>query len=78
MTTQYVDVLQTANRCYDMVIVDLNKQSRTKCKRAILDNSDVVIYNLIQNLGVINHFKDMREADEFYRKRKYYGCTWKI
>lgn len=69
MTTQYVDVLQTANRCYDMVIVDLNKQVEPNAKRAILDNSDVVIYNLIQNLGVINHFKDMREADEFYRKR---------
>ena len=50
MTTQYVDVLQTANRCYDMVIVDLNKQVEPNAKRAILDNSDVVIYNLIQNL----------------------------
>lgn len=69
MTAQYADVLQTANRCYDLVIVDLNKQLEPNTKRAILDCSDVVVCNLIQNLGVINQFRDMREADEFYRKR---------
>ena len=50
---QYPDILQTANRCYDLVIVDLNKHMEPNAKRAILDNSDVVIMNLTQNLSAI-------------------------
>ena len=66
---QYPDILQTANRCYDLVIVDLNKHMEPNAKRAILDNSDVVIMNLTQNLSAINQFMELREQDEFYRKK---------
>jgi len=69
IASQYVDILQTANRCYDMVIVDLNKRMEPNTKRAILDVSDVVMVTLPQNLSSINQFMEMREQDEFYRKK---------
>jgi len=69
IASQYVDILQTANRCYDMVIVDLNKRMEPNTKRAILDVSDVVIVTLPQNLSSINKFMELREQDEFYRKK---------
>lgn len=69
IASQYVDILQTANRCYDMVIVDLNKRMEPNTKRAILDVSDVVMVTLPQNLSSINQFVELREQDEFYRKK---------
>lgn len=69
ITKQYADVLQTANRCYDMVIVDLNKRMQPNDRKTILDMSDVVVVNLTQNLSMINQFLELKENDEFYRKK---------
>lgn len=68
ITPYYVDVLQTANKYYDMIFVDLNKEMPQKDKTAILQMSNIVVMNLAQRLKTVNDFIALREANDFYQK----------
>lgn len=69
ITKYYLNILQMANRYYDLVFVDLNKKMPTKDKAEILQLSDLVIVNLTQRLQTINNFIKLKEANEFYRRK---------
>ncbi len=65
----YTTILQNANKYYDIVFVDLNRQMPSKDKVAILQMSDVVVLNLSQKLKAINDFIKLKEKDEFYKRK---------
>lgn len=69
ITASYVEILQLANRYYDIVLVDLNKRVPEQDAENILQISDVVVVNLTQKLQSIDHFVEVREQEEFYRKK---------
>ena len=69
ITPYYIDILQNANRYYDMVFVDVNKKMPQNDKISILQMSNIVVMNLAQRLKTINDFIALREANDFYKKK---------
>lgn len=69
ITQNYANIIKTADRYYDLVLVDLSKKMPKKDIQSILEMSDVVMVNLVQRLETINNFIRLREANDFYRKR---------
>ncbi len=69
LTPNYSNIIRTADRYYDLVIVDLSKKMPKRDVQSILEISDVVMMNLVQRLETINNFIRLREANDFYKKR---------
>lgn len=68
ISAQYKDVLQVANRYYDLVFVDLSKQMPKEAENEILQISDIIFVNLTQRLKTFDDFIELREQDDFYKK----------
>lgn len=62
---KYKDIVQNANKFYDIVFVDLNKGTNEEMVRDILSISDVVVYNLEQKMHEINSF-----VENDFKKKK--------
>lgn len=65
----YTEILQTANKFYDFVFVDLSKRMPLKEVTEILQTSDIIVMNLTQRLRTIDDFIALRENSEFYRRK---------
>lgn len=65
----YPEIIQLANRYYDLVLVDLNKKMSEQQAENIIKMSDVVVVNLIQRLRSIENFIELREQEEFYKRK---------
>lgn len=65
----YPEILQLANRYYDIILVDLSKRMSEQYANNIVQISDVVVVNLTQRLKSIDDFIELRENDEFYRRK---------
>lgn len=66
----YKDIIQNANKYYDMVLVDLDKNISNNIKNQILKLSDVIVYNIEQKMKMINDFLKMREELDSQIKNK--------
>lgn len=66
----YTELLKTANKYYDIVIVDLDKMLNTSIKESILKLSDVNIYVLSQKLESINRYIELRKESEYFQGNK--------
>jgi MinD-like ATPase involved in chromosome partitioning or flagellar assembly len=66
---KYVDVLNAANRYYDYIFVDLYKDLPANVKDEILQISEIVVYNILQNFDSINAFLNLRSENEFFKRR---------
>ena len=64
----YPTVLQTANRNYDLVFVDISKRMPQEQVKQILELADIIIVNMTQRLETINEFMKLREENEFFNK----------
>ena len=69
ITTYYTDILRIANRYYDLVFVDLCKKMPSKQVVDILQMSDIVMMNLTQRLKTIDDFMQLRETNDFYKRK---------
>lgn len=65
----YKDIIQNANKFYDIVIVDLNKGIEDKISKEILNISDVIVYNIEQKLNMINEFKQLKQESDIMTKK---------
>ena len=65
----YPEILQMADRYYDLVIVDLCKRMDEKYAENKIQISDVLMVNLTQRLKNIDDFIELREKEEFYRRK---------
>lgn len=65
----YPEILQLANRYYDIILVDLSKRMSEQYAENIIQMSDVVVVNLTQRLKSIDDFIELREAEEFYKRK---------
>lgn len=66
---EYPEILKVADRYYDLVFVDLTNRMNEKEAQDIVNISDIIVYNLTQKLKSINDFIELRENDEFYRRK---------
>ena len=67
--SQYPEMLKIANRYYDIILVDLSKRMPKNCADEIIAMSDVVVVNMTQRLKSIEEFMELREQDEFYKRK---------
>ena len=67
--SKYPEMLKIANRYYDIILVDLSKRMPKNCADEIIAMSDVVVVNMTQRLKSIDEFLELREQDEFYKRK---------
>ena len=65
----YQEIVKMANRYYDLVFVDLTNRMNEEQAQNIINVSDVIIFNITQRLKNINDFMELKETDEFYRRK---------
>lgn len=64
----YPNILQVADRSYDLVFVDVSKRMPEEQVKRILELSDIIVVNLTQKFKTINDFMQLREENEFFKK----------
>ncbi len=64
----YPNILQVANRSYDLVFVDISKSVPPEQVKKILEIADVIIVNITQRLKTIDNFIKLREENDFFKK----------
>lgn len=64
----YPNILQIANRDYDLVFIDISKKMPEEQKNRILEIADVIIVNITQRLKTIDSFMRLRQENEFFKK----------
>ena len=69
VTSYYKEVLEVANRFYDLIFVDLSKSVPRQYIDDILQLSDIVVISLTQRLKTINDFITKREENDFYKRK---------
>ena len=70
LKTYYPDIINLANRYYDLVFVDLDEELGEDLKDTILSNSNLIVVNLSQRLTSINEFMKKREEKEILNSNK--------
>lgn len=65
----YPEIIQLASKYYDLVFVDLSSRMQAKEEQDILYISDLIIFNITQRLKNINDFLELKENNEFYKKK---------
>lgn len=68
MAELYPNILQVANRDYDLVFVDVSKNLPQEIRRKILELSDVIVVNMTQRLKTIDSYMKLREENDFFKK----------
>ena len=67
--SNYPEILRIADRYYDLIFVDLSSRMHTEEAQDIINISDVIMINLTQRLKNINDLMELRENDEFYKRK---------
>ena len=70
LKTYYPDIINLANRYYDLVFVDLDEELGEDLKDTILSNSNLIVVNLSQRLTSINECMKIREEKEILSSNK--------
>lgn len=65
---KYKDIIQNANKFYDLIFVDLDKGLTDDMVRQILKISDVIVTNVEQNMNMINDFMELKGKEELLSK----------
>lgn len=66
---KYPEILQMADKYYDLVFVDLNSKMKEKEAQDIINISDIIIFNITQRLKTIEDFIKLKEKEESYKKK---------
>lgn len=63
----YPEILNLANRNYDIVFVDISKRMDEAERNKILEIADVIVVNITQRLTIIDKFYALREENNFFK-----------
>lgn len=67
----YKDLVNTANKYYDLVLVDVEKSLKRDTTKALLEASHVIVYNFSQNLKQIDDYLEfISENPKLLQKEK--------
>lgn len=66
----YPEIINAANKYYDLVLVDLDKQVEKNIEEEILKNSNLIIANLSQRLTSIDDFMEIRKEKPILSTQK--------
>ncbi|MBP3255940.1 MAG: hypothetical protein J6M60_05580 [Clostridia bacterium] len=66
----YPDIIQVANRDYDVVFVDVSRRMPEESSKKILEMADVIIVNITQRMEILNKINDLKSENEFFKQKK--------
>lgn len=66
---KYKDIVNNANKFYDLVFVDLDKPLEDEMVKEILKISDVTVLNVEQRIDMINNFNDLMGQEIPFNKK---------
>ncbi len=69
LASEYVDIIQTAKRYYDLIFIDLSKKMPRKEIAPILRLSDILLLNITQKQKNLDNFIELRENNDFYKRK---------
>lgn len=58
----YKDIIQNANKYYDIILVDLYKGIYDDVAKQILKVSDVIVYNIKQKINMIDQYTNIKDT----------------
>ena len=64
----YKDLLNAANKYYDLVFVDLSKSLQRDTTRALLESSNIIMYAMPQNMKLIEEYMIARKSQSILQK----------
>lgn len=67
ISKMYPEILNVANRSYDLIFVDISKRMDEEQVNRILEISDVIVVNITQKLQIIDKFYMLREENNFFK-----------
>lgn len=67
--SEYPNIIEMANRDYDLVFVDISKKMPAELQKQILEKADVIVYNLGQKLTSLQNLEELRNKNTFFKKR---------
>ena len=70
MKRYYPDIINLANKYYDMVFVDLDRELGKDICDQIMQQSNLIVANLSQRLSSINNFMKIREEEGILNSKK--------
>lgn len=66
----YPEIINLANKYYDIVLIDLDYEVGENISETILHNSDLIVATLSQRLSSINEFMELREQKTILKSKK--------
>lgn len=64
----YKDLLNAANKYYDLVFVDLSKTMKRETTKAILENSSIIMYTMSPNMKKIDYYVRLKNESKFMQR----------
>lgn len=68
IASSYPEIIQVADKAYDLVLVDISNQMPEQQAKRILEMADIIIVNMTQRLKIIDDFMKLREENDFFKK----------
>lgn len=65
----FSQIAEVANSSYDIVMIDVSKNMPKESKAKILNISDLIVVNLLQNMISINNFARLKSENEFFARK---------
>lgn len=69
ISSYYSQIAEVANGYYDIVFVDLCRKMPKENQEKVLNISDLVVVNLLQNMNSINNFMKLKVNNDFFNKK---------
>ena len=66
----YPDIINLANRNYDLVFVDMDKELDKEISEKIINNSNLIVANISQRLVSIDKFIELKEKEPIFNSKK--------
>lgn len=66
----YPDLINLANKHYDLVFVDMDKELDKEISEKIINNSNLIVANISQRLGSIDKFVELKEKEPIFNSKK--------
>ena len=66
----YPDIINLANRNYDLVFVDMDKELDKEISEKIINNSNLIVANINQRLASIDKFIELKEKEPIFNSKK--------
>ena len=66
----YPAIIDLANRYYDLVLVDVDKNLDEEIQKEILHKSDIIISTMVQRMNNLNEFNEIRQQNQVLNSPK--------